>query len=130
MDVQAFNASLHFEIMIGWLKERKSYIPELSEMPKIGYVIYNDHYPIAMAFLRQVEGNIAQLDSLCTNPNSKSAERNDAIWVAVEEVIKACRALGIKHVMSFSTDAGIIERSARHGFKKVAESTLIALEVK
>jgi undecaprenyl pyrophosphate synthase len=118
MDVQAFNTALHYDTMAAWLKERESFIPSESDMPRIGYVIFNDHFPVAMAFLRRVEGNIAQLDGLCTNPSASSKERHEAIWLAVEEVMKACKELKIKHVMSFSTDAAIIDRSSNHGFSK------------
>lgn len=89
-------------------------------MPEIGYTAYKDGTPIAVAFLRRCEGQVAILDSLCTNPKAKSEDRHEAIDLLVNKIIEQCDYMKIKSLFAFTVDEGILERSKKHGFIKQA----------
>lgn len=98
----------------------------LGSLPKLGFVCEDDTGVIAAAFLRMVEGNCALFDGLVTDRARGSLERNEAIEIVVQAVIRCAKELKLEKLIAYSVDAGTIERSRSHGFI-VLPHTLIAL---
>lgn len=111
-----------------WLAARKAKKVEHSDMPEVGYVAYKNGDPIAAAFLRRCEGNIAILDSLCTDPMARGELRHEAIDLLVNKIIEQCAHMRIKSLFAFTVDAGILDRSQKHGFVK-SDHIVISREV-
>jgi hypothetical protein len=59
-----FSKRLHKETLEMWLDLHRAYLPDSSEYPKIGYVAYDRNEPIAIGFIRKVEGGFGQLDGI------------------------------------------------------------------
>ncbi len=115
------------EIIINeWLDHRKVFFKD--DLPRTGVICRVDDEPICAGFLRYVEGNLAIMDNLITNPHAKSYVRNIAIDGVVNELINIAKKHAIKKVIAFSVDDGILKRSKLHGFEKL-EHTVIVLKV-
>ena len=108
-----------------WAKARGSYMPQPSEMPEIRYVASERGEPIAMGFLRRVEGGYAQLDGLITNPEAPGDMRSYAIDTVVAQLLETARQLEIKAVMATSIDKNTLERSKKFGFIKQDMTVII-----
>lgn len=113
---EIFDKDRHTHILNCWLFMRKSYIPSPDEMPEYGVVAYDDATPVAMAFLRRMEGNYAQLDGLASNPEASSLQRHEAIDRVVKKIVKHAKQLEIRSLTAYSIDKGALTRALTHGF--------------
>lgn len=125
MKTVKFEHYKHLSITLEWLKIRDTYIPEASEFPAIGYITYLEDVPVAVAFLRKVEGGFAQLDGLCTNPAVESTIRDKALDIVVTTILLAARDHGFKNVIAFTKDKNTRLRSQKHGFVELHEAAVI-----
>lgn len=128
MVLKKFRRSEHYDLMCDWLTLHNTYIPTERETPRIGYVAYSDETPVAMAFLRIVEGGHAQLDGLVSNPLATGKKRHLGIDCIITKLIQVARGYGIKSILALSTDESTILRSRSHGFVKLPH-TLIAVDI-
>ncbi len=101
----------------------------ISELPKLGLIVMLESEPVAAAFLRQVEGGFAMLDGLISNPTMPGYVRNEAIDMVVERIIGVAKCIGMPKLVAYSTDAGTLVRSERHGFK-LTPSSVICLDLR
>lgn len=116
MYIKAFSPSEHMEVMWSWLSARQLDLPDESSVPQIGYICFEDNTPVAMGFIRRVEGGFGQLDGLASNPKCSSESRNLAIDAVVEKLIIRSQEEGMKALISFSEDKNTLLRSIKHGF--------------
>lgn len=114
--------------MCEWLIARGVNPPTRNEVPKIGFIATNFIEPVAMGFLRRVEGGFAQLDGLVTNPKSSSIDRSTCIDEIVTQLVTKAKEKGIKSIMAYSTYESILNRSVKHGFVPIPHS-IIALSL-
>ncbi len=122
--------SAHKATLDKWLSARGSYLPSDDEMPAIGYVAYDKGYSVSMGFLRRVEGGFAQLDSLTTNPEASSNQRDIGIDLVVTQLIGKAKELKIKGIICTTRADGILKRAVdRFGFTALSDS-VIALSLK
>lgn len=114
--VKRFSKS-DFDILDSWLKKREA-LASIEELPAIGYVAYSllDNNPVAMGFLRQAEG-IGFIEGMATNPDASSADRNEAMDTIMTHLTYFAKRYGMKSLVAYSTDDGIIKRAERLGFK-------------
>lgn len=128
MEVKRFRHNKHYNIFTSWITKRKLDIPE--SYPKFGFVVYFGNTPIAIAFLRQVEGGYVHFDSLISNPDIKSPEiRNKSLDFLTAKMIETAKRLKLKGIFAYSTDNNIIIRAQKHGFT-LMQDTLFALNLK
>jgi hypothetical protein len=127
MQVVAFEPKLHLSHISSWLEARKISVPNSKEFPKLGLVVQYEGKPIAMGFLRMVEGNYAQLDGMTTNPEASPELRNRANDVLTQNLLDTAKRLKIKKIIAFTLDENTLMRSFRHGFVKLSHS-LIAID--
>ena len=127
MWLEAFNPEDHYQGLVSALEHRKEYIPTLSELPKIGYVVCEDTTPIAYGFLRMVEGGAAIIDGLATDPRvTEGSKRWDALQMVFIALVRKSQALDIKQLMGFSVNNRTIEIAEKYGFVKLSH-TLMSL---
>lgn len=86
------------------------------EVPILGVVVEKDSSVIAMGFIRQCEGFIGIFDSIITNPNLTSKERDSALNVLYGEIISLAKSVNILKLIGFSLHNSIVERSKAFGF--------------
>lgn len=107
------------------LKKRELKLSLADELPRIGYVVYEEDMFIAAGFLRQCEGGYGMFDSYVTNPAMPPGVRNEALEMITKRLIKAATKAEVKHVISFSLDLNTIQRAERHGFAQTEHRVLV-----
>lgn len=127
-EIKPFVKSQHMALIAAWMGSRGRRIPPISEMPKVGYVVFLDSYPVAAGFIRKVEGGFGQLDSLVSNPIAPAKTRDAAIDAIVTQLLKRAKSMKIPHLLAMSEDENTLVRSEKHGFKKLP-LTLIAVDL-
>lgn len=100
-----------------WLKEHKMPVICLEELPKYGLIVQNDERSLAMGFVRMGEG-VAILDSIITNPNAESQQRNLALDVLFLNLLQYVKTSGIKTVMGSTRIENMKVRAEKFGFKQ------------
>lgn len=99
-----------------WLK-RNSHPPvTLQDLPLKGIIVPG----VAAGFLREVEGGIAIIDGLCSNPLVSSGTRNSAM----NKIYKNLLSMPYKQFIGFTVDAGALERAKRQGFQPIRHTVL------
>lgn len=116
MKVIRFNNKEHMSIITHWLTERGAYVPDASEMPGIGYIVYTGGIPTSAGFLRLVEGGFAQVDSIVTNPKVRGEFRHRANDALFTKLIEKAKELELKGIVGQSVDKGTLMRAEKHGF--------------
>jgi hypothetical protein len=85
-------------------------------LPKIGYIALLHDQPIAVGFLRRVEGGYGQLDTFATNPYFGSQIRHQGIELVVEALLDEAQHLKLHGLICFTKDPGILARAKDRGF--------------
>ncbi len=88
----------------------------LKDLPQIGYICFHHEVPIAIGFLRRMEGPYAILDSYMTNPHLDADIRNTALDKITESLLYYAKKNNVIKVLAFSLDSNTIQRALRHGF--------------
>lgn len=96
----------------------------MKTLPKTGFMVLMNGYPISAGFLRKVEGGYAQLDTLVSNPYFGSIVRHKAIDLVVDTLIQEAKDLKLHGIIAFTTEPTIVSRAKDKGFK-VIEHTLM-----
>ncbi len=112
-----------------WLEQRDHHKISSKDVPLIGFIAHHNWEPIAIGFLRLIEGRNAIFDFIVTNPEALSSYRDLALNLIAEEIIKAAKRRKILRIIAYSVDASTLKRSLRHGFVQLPH-TLIALDLK
>lgn len=86
-------------------------------LPKHGFMVFDSGVPVAMGFIRRLEGNLGVLDSYITNPNFTPGGRNRALDLLTKKLIRFGKdKLKLKGLLAFSADTNTIQRATNHGF--------------
>lgn len=125
MEVERYDQRRHYETLLGWLEARGAYLPSIDEMPAVGCVAYNDTIPVAIGFLRRVEGGHAQLDGLTTSPLLPPEIRSRGIDFVVERLIEEAKDLGIRSIVAFTLEPNVLSRSAKFGFIQLNQAVIV-----
>lgn len=131
MKLVEFNLFQHYELINSWLRDYNKTPQPLSSFPAIGYVAYNEDHPIAAGFLRRVEGGYAQIDGVIANRNvqkDRPKDRTTGIDLVIEQLLTRAKELKIDHVIAFTGDKIVLERSFTHGFVPL-EQTMVAVNL-
>ena len=95
-------------------------------LPKIGFMASIDGTPVAVGFLRRLEGGYAQLDTLVSNGNLSSELRHEGVSALVDSLIQAAKDLKLKGIVAHTQDQGVLKRALSLGFR-VVQQAIIAL---
>lgn len=88
----------------------------LIELPEIGYIAFHYQIPIAVGFIRRIEGDYVMLDSYLTDPNAKPEDRDNALDSITNKLINHCRNHNVNKILAFSLDDNTTKRALKHGF--------------
>jgi hypothetical protein len=102
-----------------WLEFRGLDTVWADYLPKNGYVVSDEHGPIAIGYIRMMEGNYGCLDSYITDPIAPSQLRDKALDLLTIKLVELAKSLEIKILLAFSQDTFTILRSERLGFKRL-----------
>lgn len=97
------------------------------QLPKLGFVVYaereayDSYDAVCAGFLREVEGGSYMFDSLISNPDLNSEQRNEGMNLLWKAVIEAA---GKSLIIGFSVDEGTIQRAVDAGFTRLPHVTL------
>lgn len=121
----------HFPMLIELHDTQKSELVDMLEyktLPKIGYIAYMGTIPVAAGFLRRLEPNFAQIDTLVSNAYCGAILRNEGIKLVVDTLIDEAKRLKLEGIICHTQDNGILERAKTLGFHIVPQ-TIIALSL-
>lgn len=122
----------HYDNLIDMLEYQKCpWISEISmkTLPKIGYIAMMGKQPVAIGFLRRLEGGYAQLDTFATNPFLGSKIRNEGLDLVVKNLLDEAKSLRLNGILAITEDQGILNRAKFLGFNEIPQK-LIGLRLK
>lgn len=125
LKIHDYHEVFHVKHLYDWFKLRKMDLQLIDELPVIGSIAIYKDLGVAAAFLRMVEPNYGIFDGLITNPEALPHLRNEAIDLCVKSIIEKAKKSKMKHLIATTIDAGIIERSKKHGFVGVPHASII-----
>lgn len=108
--------------MVRWLEQRQ--LPLWSEeyVPALGLVACYEDQPVAMAFLRRIEGGIAMIDGMIADPQSH--HRHEALDLLTEHLIAIAAEQGLSGLICLTELKPIVTRAQKHGFRPVPDAVL------
>jgi hypothetical protein len=112
----------HFDLLL-MLHETQS-SPTVNDLtpetlPKIGYVAMEGAVPVAMGFLRMIEGGFAQIDTLVSNGDLPSEMRHEGLTKLVDRIIETAKEKQLLGLMCLTRDEGILNRAESLGFHRL-----------
>lgn len=116
-------------LILQWLADRDMSSDGWALLPRIGLIVINENGPIAIGFLRRIEGNIALMDSFITNPTTSSDIRNAALNKLGYRLIDTAKRLKFTGMMAFSTDSNTIQRAISKANFKTLPYNLVSLNL-
>lgn len=110
------------------LKKRGMWTYSAAEqLPKLGFVVYaeretyDSYDAVCAGFLREVEGGSYLFDSLISNPDLNSEQRNQGMQLLWKAIMDEAGKAGI---IGFTTDTGTMQRAIEAGFQQLPHTTL------
>lgn len=85
------------------------------DLPEFGLIAVDGGEPVAMGFIRKMEGNYALLDSYITHADAPAELRDRALDIITYKLIKIAKDNDISKLIAFSGEPSIIARSINHG---------------
>lgn len=116
-----------FEALKAMLKKQGSnLLPDVTEksLPEIGFVALLKSEPVAMGFLRRIEGGYAQIDTLVTNPEFGPIDRSVSIMMVYGKILDSAKKLKIPGLIVITENDSVINRALDCGFKKIKQTLL------
>lgn len=107
-----------------WAEKRAVNIQFQYDIPEFGLVVSDSGNPIAIGFLRHIEGNGAFLDSFITNPREGAVIRDKALDFLTDKLIEEAKDMGWRFLMAYTVEERIIERAIKHGLNKMTHTLL------
>jgi hypothetical protein len=97
-----------------------------NELPALGYVACRNGQPVAMAFLRLAEGNVAMAESMVSNPQASTLLAADAVHMVIEKISQVAKDLNIKQLIAWTVKPSVARHiSKHHGYKQTKQITLV-----
>lgn len=111
-----------------WLKARDHTPIIQSELPDIGYIAFSSNIPVAVGFLRKVEGSLGMIDSMSSNPVIEKIKRDEGLDLVTKTLVFHAKRLKMNTIFAHTKLDCIVERSKKHGFF-IIPRTLIAIKL-
>lgn len=109
-----------------WYRDEESNIASwLGILPRIGLVVYHLNQPVAIGFLRQVEGGLLMMDSFITNPSQPPEIRDKAMNKLGYRMIATAKRLKSTGIIAFSSCDNTLKRAKRNGFVRLPLEPII-----
>lgn len=86
-------------------------------VPYLGAVAIQDNSPVALFFLRVIEGaELGMFDCIISNPTFSPELRNEGLDLVTIELLKLASENRMSNLIAYTSDESTIERLCRHGF--------------
>lgn len=109
-----------------WLSQRGVKVKD-EEFPGYGWICFIRDEPVATMFLRRCD-HIGFIEGITTNPNQETLPRHLALDNLYLTVTNWAKENGIKNLIGYSIDYGMIQRAEKWGFKNTNQ-TLMSLKL-
>lgn len=101
----------------------------IQDLPEHGLIALQDDTPIAVGFIRQIEGPYAMLDSYLSNSEADPEIRDRALNLITRKLLDWARIGGVRNVLAFSADPNTVLRAEAHGFVSFKDHTFQLVRV-
>lgn len=91
-------------------------VSNLDNLPKLGLTAFYQGKPIAVVFLREVEGGKALIDGLIADPNTHYTDRDKCIGRLINDLLRLAKTHGFTGILALSTHTRTITRAKKLGF--------------
>ena len=118
----------YLSVIQSWLKAREMNDKLTDNLPTHGWVSFEHETPVAMGFLRCIEGDMAMIDSLITNPEINPKSRNMHLTKLNQKLIKVAKHHKLKALIAATIDYHTLIRALELGFVQQSH-TLISLDL-
>jgi hypothetical protein len=125
MDAEKYSRVRHEAHIRSWLSLREMDEKVMDDLPLTGFIVFNGGHAIAAGFLRRCEGSTGMIDSVISNPNASSKDRDEALDLVFSSLIDEAKAIGMKGLIGFSTDYNTLYRSVKHGFSTIKHTVSV-----
>lgn len=96
------------------------------DLPVNGFIALDrSSNPIAIGFIRLIEGRYGMVDSYLTSTSADATERNLALNRVTLKLISDSKRQGLRGLMAFSAEPNIVTRALNLGFKQTQHHFLI-----
>lgn len=123
MEVYRYIPKQHKDIVDSWREHRE--MSESRDLPKIGYLCFEDDRPLCAVFLRQAEGGLGIIDGLIADPHLDYEARSVAIDAAVGIMLQDATTLGFTKIVAWSSNERVLQRSKRLHFEVVPDRLMV-----
>lgn len=103
---------------MGWLNIRKQNKDLINTLPEIGYIAFKNEKPIAITFLRVVDGHYAYLDPIITNPKASVAAKKEARPLLFRAVMEHAKKIQANQLLILTSNTNDIKAAVGFGFIK------------
>lgn len=117
MYITPYKKNQHEHYIVQWQEAKGLAVCAGDDLPTTGLIAFEEGRPIAIGFLRCMEGGFAVLDSYITNPDIHAYDRHRALNRVTDKLIKIAKHNKVKGVIAFSSDYNTIERAKSFGFQ-------------
>ena len=126
MEARLFDKEKDFKTITSWFDERK--IPSLREceLPQIGFIVDG----VAACFLYKTDSSIANIENLISNPNSTKEDREKALPLILNKILRECLVSGYKTIYGITQAETVVNHADKLGFKDMGPYKIIRLVLK
>lgn len=125
MTITLFKKEEHFDYLVSWMEIRRLTIPRREDTPAIGYIVYDGDLPIAVSFLRKVEGNFGMVDGMCTNPAAPLHAKAEAVDMLIDRIISSAKSLEMSNLLAFTHINSIKNRAFKNKFRELPDQLFV-----
>lgn len=107
-----------------WMKDHGIDETEISRLPKLGLMVSHCNTPVAVGFLRRVEGGIALIDGFICDPKSTIEIRDPCLDQLAKDLIEIAKHEGIQGLLVTTVNPRVVKRAQRLGFSSLDHQLL------
>lgn len=105
-------------ILKEWLFKRKMDPELVQDIPRVGFIAWDENDPLAAGFIRRVEKcDFGILDGLISNPDCQGMRTNQALDLLVKKISEEAEKIGLRRLLAITNNKHVYRRSAWHGFE-------------
>lgn len=115
MNIKPYNKS-QYAILDSWWKAHNW--PSITEslLPSIGFIVWQGIQPLTAGFLYTTNSKFGVVEWVISNPLSDRIERDAALDLLIDQLIKTASELNIDTLFTTTKHAKLIERYKSHEF--------------
>ena len=115
-------------LLTSWVEARCLEVASLNALPKLGLLVRHCNVPVAVAFLREMEGGKALIDGFLADPDSDLAVRDECLNALIRDLITLAQKNRFTGILGLTTNPKVVERAKRLGFS-LMDHRLVSMEV-